>query len=138
MDSSQEIVACTICDDPTPMLGTKLCDRCWELEGKFNSLNSETARAWLARKIDELRTAEDEVGEMRLDRVLDRARDLADIDTSSSATESHRGFFQNLQVVAQYLSALTSAIREYDELPARLKAAGPCTQEHGKRAGQCR
>lgn len=26
---------CRICGDQTPMLGTKLCDRCWELETRI-------------------------------------------------------------------------------------------------------
>ena len=26
---------CRLCGTPTPMLGTKLCDRCWELEGRI-------------------------------------------------------------------------------------------------------
>lgn len=28
----EETVPCRLCSAPTPMLGTKLCDRCWELE----------------------------------------------------------------------------------------------------------
>ena len=28
-------VECRICGEPTPMLGTKLCDRCWELERRI-------------------------------------------------------------------------------------------------------
>lgn len=27
-------VACIICTKPTPMLGTKLCDQCWELRNR--------------------------------------------------------------------------------------------------------
>ena len=30
-----ETCECRICGKQTPMLGTKLCDRCWELEGRI-------------------------------------------------------------------------------------------------------
>lgn len=30
-------VPCRICTVPTPMLGTKLCDRCWELETRIHA-----------------------------------------------------------------------------------------------------
>jgi len=30
-------IPCRICGEPTIMLGTKLCDRCWELEGRIKS-----------------------------------------------------------------------------------------------------
>lgn len=36
---------CTICKKPTPMLGTKLCDRCWELSSRIRDAPD------LARKI---------------------------------------------------------------------------------------
>lgn len=31
-DYEEPTVPCRICSKPTPMLGTKLCDRCWQLE----------------------------------------------------------------------------------------------------------
>jgi hypothetical protein len=31
----QETCPCRLCTKPTPMLGTKLCDRCWELERRI-------------------------------------------------------------------------------------------------------
>jgi len=31
----QEPVPCRLCRTPTLMLGTKLCDRCWELETRI-------------------------------------------------------------------------------------------------------
>ena len=34
---SQKTVPCRLCSTPTPMLGTKLCDRCWELEHRVES-----------------------------------------------------------------------------------------------------
>ena len=33
----RETVACSICGTPTPMLGTKLCDRCWELKTRIEA-----------------------------------------------------------------------------------------------------
>lgn len=30
-----ETIPCRICGEKTPMLGTKLCDRCWELESRI-------------------------------------------------------------------------------------------------------
>ena len=35
-DNNTPTVPCRICKDETPMLGTKLCDRCWELETRIN------------------------------------------------------------------------------------------------------
>jgi len=40
-------VPCRICGKPTPMLGTKLCDRCWELETRIRH-DPEIARKILA------------------------------------------------------------------------------------------
>jgi NMD protein affecting ribosome stability and mRNA decay len=40
-----EMIPCTICGKPTPMLGTKLCNRCWELRSRI------LADPELARKI---------------------------------------------------------------------------------------
>ncbi|MHC4621367.1 MAG: hypothetical protein ACYTEQ_26800 [Planctomycetota bacterium] len=39
----QETTACKYCGKPTPMLGTKLCDGCWELETRIKA-NPELAR----------------------------------------------------------------------------------------------
>jgi len=36
-DFGQEIIPCRICGTPTPMIGTRLCDRCWELEHRIES-----------------------------------------------------------------------------------------------------
>lgn len=44
--NSEETTACTLCDKQTPMLGTKLCDRCWELQSRIKS-DPELARAIL-------------------------------------------------------------------------------------------
>ena len=35
--SEQKTVPCRICSTLTPMLGTKLCDRCWELDYRIES-----------------------------------------------------------------------------------------------------
>lgn len=34
MTDARETVPCRLCGKPTPMTGTKLCDRHWELEGR--------------------------------------------------------------------------------------------------------
>jgi hypothetical protein len=44
---SDETVPCGICGTATPMLGTKRCDRCWELEKRIHA-NPELARKILA------------------------------------------------------------------------------------------
>jgi hypothetical protein len=33
----QELIKCRLCGGNTTMLGTKLCDRCWELETRIQS-----------------------------------------------------------------------------------------------------
>lgn len=40
-------VPCELCTRQTPMLGTKLCDRCWELKTRITG-NLELARKILA------------------------------------------------------------------------------------------
>ena len=32
----ENFVSCRICGTLTPMLGTKLCDRCWEFENRIH------------------------------------------------------------------------------------------------------
>lgn len=32
---TDETCSCKVCGVPTPMLGTRLCDPCWELSGKL-------------------------------------------------------------------------------------------------------
>lgn len=39
----EDKVSCRLCGKLTPMLGTKLCDRCWELESRIKH-NPELAR----------------------------------------------------------------------------------------------
>lgn len=34
--TKDEEIPCRLCKKPTPMLGTKLCDRCWELETRIH------------------------------------------------------------------------------------------------------
>jgi hypothetical protein len=44
---------CTICNRETRMLHTKLCNRCWELQTRFDSLAQENLQAlevWLQSK----------------------------------------------------------------------------------------
>lgn len=49
MEISHEIptVPCRLCSKPTMMLGTRLCDPCWELETRIES-DPELARKILA------------------------------------------------------------------------------------------
>lgn len=35
--TKDEEIACRLCEKQTKMLGTKLCDRCWELETRIHS-----------------------------------------------------------------------------------------------------
>lgn len=35
--TKDEEIPCCLCKKPTRMLGTKLCDRCWELERRISS-----------------------------------------------------------------------------------------------------
>ncbi len=40
----RKIIPCKTCEKPTPMLGTKLCDPCWEIETRLSRyLNNENA-----------------------------------------------------------------------------------------------
>ena len=34
--TKDEEIPCRLCKKPTPMLGTKLCDGCWELETRIH------------------------------------------------------------------------------------------------------
>lgn len=38
-----ETVPCSVCETPTAMTGTRLCDRCWELERRIHA-DPEIAR----------------------------------------------------------------------------------------------
>jgi hypothetical protein len=44
----RKTVPCAICTTPTPMTGTRRCDRCWELEGRIER-NPTIAREILER-----------------------------------------------------------------------------------------
>ena len=35
LNTERDTVPCTYCKEPTYMLGTKLCDRCWELSTRI-------------------------------------------------------------------------------------------------------
>lgn len=41
-------IECTLCNQATAMIGTKLCYRCWELERRIRA-NPELARKILAK-----------------------------------------------------------------------------------------
>lgn len=34
---NKETIPCRLCNKPTKMLGTKLCDECWELESRIHN-----------------------------------------------------------------------------------------------------
>lgn len=44
--NEEETTTCTICGNQTPMLGTKLCDPCWELQSRIEA-GPDLARAIL-------------------------------------------------------------------------------------------
>lgn len=52
----KETVPCKICFQQTHMLGTELCDNCWELETRIARLiktNQDQAIDWLFEKLRE-------------------------------------------------------------------------------------
>lgn len=56
----EELIDCRLCHDFTTMLGTKLCDRCWELETRIGDA-IELARRIIARiEVDELKVLKEE------------------------------------------------------------------------------
>jgi hypothetical protein len=48
LGAARSVIPCALCGRPTLMLGTKRCDRCWELEGRIES-DPDLARQILAR-----------------------------------------------------------------------------------------
>ena len=42
-DYQEPTTPCRLCDTPTDMLGTRLCNRCWELESRIHA-DPELAR----------------------------------------------------------------------------------------------
>lgn len=36
IEVKDETIPCKICEKPTPMLGTKLCNNCWEVERRLD------------------------------------------------------------------------------------------------------
>lgn len=51
----QEIISCKTCGGDTTMLGTKLCDPCWELDKGWRELvrrDKDKARDWLQAQVD--------------------------------------------------------------------------------------
>lgn len=52
MGTAIKTTKCTICGELTHMLGTKLCDNCWEIQHRLTyALGSEKVRAWLLRRM---------------------------------------------------------------------------------------
>lgn len=54
-----ETTPCTICNAPTAMLGTRLCDRCWELQRCIEA-DPDLARKILA-ELDKKETEANEI-----------------------------------------------------------------------------
>lgn len=44
---TRKVIPCLLCGEPTPMLGTRLCDGCWELDRRIQS-TPDIARSILA------------------------------------------------------------------------------------------
>lgn len=57
---NDETTPCTICGRETPMLGTKLCDRCWELSSRIKA-DPDLARKILADLDKNKETETDEI-----------------------------------------------------------------------------
>ncbi len=45
----QETIPCAICRKPTPMMGTKRCDACWELENRLGGKHAEMVLRFCAK-----------------------------------------------------------------------------------------
>ena len=58
MKDDRPTVPCKVCGLLTPMTGTELCDRCWELDRAING-NPDIAKKILA-KLTTLKEAQDE------------------------------------------------------------------------------
>jgi hypothetical protein len=61
---NQETTPCKYCGKPTPMLGTKLCDPCWELEKRIG-ISPEVAREILMEAMEAICKLKDESKEAR-------------------------------------------------------------------------
>lgn len=45
MSSKQEAtVPCQWCRKPTPMMGTQMCNSCWEVDHKMSNMNTSTLK----------------------------------------------------------------------------------------------
>lgn len=52
--NEEDYVDCKICGRPTPMLGTKLCNGCWEFDGNIDRiLATESGVHYVNQKIRE-------------------------------------------------------------------------------------
>lgn len=54
MNTEEPTVPCKICGKPTHMLGTKLCDPCWEVESRLDRfLETPGGRAYVKKALYE-------------------------------------------------------------------------------------
>jgi len=58
------MLTCKFCGDPTPMTGTKCCDRCWELETRIRK-DIHLAKKILVAVSDEIHSLEQKLKEGR-------------------------------------------------------------------------
>jgi len=54
MVEAKETVPCTICGDPTWMLGTKLCDACWEFDHRVDYILRDAKPRYLRELRDKI------------------------------------------------------------------------------------
>ncbi len=51
--TDMEVVPCKICGEPTPNIGDKLCDGCWEVEHRLNDfIRHENGRQLVKKLLD--------------------------------------------------------------------------------------
>ena len=58
MSCNEEMILCRLCGRSVPITGTKLCDRCYDLETGFASLahrGAPKALKWLGEKLAAIR-----------------------------------------------------------------------------------
>jgi hypothetical protein len=69
--SHRETVPCKFCGDPTPMLGTKLCDGCWEVSRRLEEFlrhpKAQRYALYLLSKQGSLVLATDDYGMKKLE-----------------------------------------------------------------------
>lgn len=57
MRDERETVPCQFCELPTPMLGTRMCDNCWEVHARIRSMPSLVLSKILLSGMNSIRRA---------------------------------------------------------------------------------